>query len=314
MNFPVPIGIIGADRYAQAIVDHGAPLPGARVARWAASPCGRDHDAATALAKRIDAPFSPDWDAVARDPSLPGVLVLSRDPGKVAAVEVALSAGKVVLCPVPAVTRGEDLDRLAAAEKRGGGALLSAGALRHTPAGQSALRMAAGGELGTLHSAYAAARFPSDDHARGRPPILDEAGWEIFDFLLAVVPAPVQRVQAQTAALFGLEAEDTAVLIVRFENDVIATIECSRCLPPSIPTTVMGDVEVELIGSQQAIRLDPWATSLGLFGAGAARCPWVDDPVISMVRGVVNAVAGEAERVDATVHLRRAVALMDAVR
>lgn len=314
MTLPITIGVIGAGRCAQALAAHEAPLPGARVTRWAPSPCGRDHAEAAALAGRVGAGFSADWEAVAGDPALPAVLVLSGDPGKIVAVEVALSAGKVVLCPVPAVTRGEDLDRLAAREKAGRGVLLSAGALRHTPAGKSALRMVAAGELGTLHSVYAAARFPSVDHRQGRPAVLDEAGWDLFDFLLAAVPAPVQRVHAQTGALFGSTSEDTAALIIRFERDLVATIEISRCLPASIATTELGEVEVELIGSRQAVRLEPYATSLHLFGSAAVPRPWVDDPTLSMIHQVVEVVNGGPPPAEGVTLRRRATALMETAR
>lgn len=313
MSRPVPIGIVGAGRHAQALAGHEAPLPGARVSRWAASPCGHDRDRAAALAERIGAAFSADWEAVAGDPSLPAVLVLSSDPGRRAVLDRALSAGKVVLSPLPTVTTEAEVDGVAAAEARGRGVLLSPSALRHTAAGTSVLKMVAEGELGTLHSVYAAGRFPWGDRQE-RPGVLEDAGWEIFDFLLAVAPAPVLRVHAQTGALFGSHGQDTAVLVIRFENDVIATIELSRCLPPSIPVPPSGEMEVELIGSRQAVRLQPYASSLSLFGPTAVRCPWVDDPVISMVREVVNVVTGEADRVEGAASLRRVVALMNAVR
>lgn len=314
MSRSVPIGIVGAGRHAQALAGHDAPLPGARVSRWAPSPCGHDRDRATALAERIGAEFSADWEAVAGDPSLPAVLVLSSDPGKRVVLDRALSTGKVVLSPLPSVTSETDVDGVAAAQARGRGVLLAPSALRHTAAGTSALKMVADGEFGTLHSVHAAGRFPWGDRGQGRPGVLEDAGWEIFDFLLAVTPAPVLRVHAQTGALFGSHDEDTAVLVIRFEDDVIATIELSRCLPPSIPTTPPGEIEVELIGSRQAVRLQPYATALSLFGATAVRCPWVDDPVISMVREVVNVVTGEADRVEGVAALRRVVALMNAVR
>ncbi|HKV46078.1 MAG TPA: hypothetical protein VJT32_15625 [bacterium] len=75
MSAPIPLGVIGADRYARAIADHGAPLPGARVSRWSPSPCGQDRDGAKTLADRVGAEWSPEWETLARDPSLPAVLI-----------------------------------------------------------------------------------------------------------------------------------------------------------------------------------------------------------------------------------------------
>jgi predicted dehydrogenase len=314
MSRPLPIGVIGAARSAQAIADHDAALPGARVSRWAPSPCGQDRARAAGLAERTGAEFSTDWEAVARDPALRALLILSSDPGRGAAVEVALSAGKVVLSPLPLVTTQEEVDRLAAAQARGRGVLLAPSALRYTPAGSTTLRMVADGEFGTLQSLYAGGRFPREDRAQGGPGVLEEAGWEVFDFLLAAAPAPIARVHAQTGALFGPGTVDTATLIIRFEDNMVATIDLSRCLPPSIPTAPRGEIEVELIGSRQAVRLEPYATSLTLFGPRAIHRPWVDDPVVAMVRDVVRAASGEADPGDGVARLRRAMALMDAAR
>jgi predicted dehydrogenase len=313
MTLPVPVGVIGAGRVASALVDHEAPLRGARLARWAPSPNGTDRSRAATHAERTGAGFTPDWNALAEDPSLPAVLVVCDEPGRMTAVEAALLAGKIVCCPVPAVTKSIELDRLSAALSRGG-ALMSAGVLRHTPAGKRALRIAAAGELGTLHSVYAAVRFPWGQPAQPGQDILDAAGWEAFDFLLSLTPAPVRRVHAHTGTLFGMRPNDTAVLTIRFADDVIATIELSRCLPPAVPVPPSGDVEVEVIGARQAIRIVPGATAVQVLGEGTALRPWVEEPVISMVEELAALASGETRRTGQLDPLRRAVALMDAVR
>lgn len=313
MTPPVPVGVIGAGRFASPLADYEAPLRGARLARWAPSPNGTDRSRAVTYAERTGAGFTADWNALAGDPSLPAVLVVCDEPGRMTAVEAALLAGKLVCCPVPLATRSAELERLSAALSRGG-ALMSAGALRHTPAGKRALRIAAAGELGALHSVYAAVRFPWGQPAQRGQDILDAAGWEVFDFLLSLTPAPVRRVHVHAGALFGSRPNDTAVLTIRFADDVIATIEMSRCLPPAVPTTASGDVEVELIGARQAIRIAPGATAVRVFGEGTALCPWVEEPVISMVEELAALTAGETPRAEHLDPLARAVALMDAVR
>jgi predicted dehydrogenase len=310
---PLPVGVIGAGRHASALAGYEAPLRGARIARWSPSPDGRDRSGAAAHAERVGAGFAADWDALAGDPSIPAVLVVSDGADRTTAVEAALRGGKTVCCPVPAVTRSTELDRLSAVVSRGG-TLISAGALRHTAAGKRALRIAAQGELGALQSMYAAARFPWAPPSQSMQSILDEAGWEMFDFLLSLTPAAVQRVHAYSGTLFGSSPDDTAVLIIRFADDVIGTLEVSRCLPPAIPVTPIGDVEVEVIGSRQAIRVAPGATAVQVFGASAALSPWVEDPVISMVEELAAVASGAAEPRGDLESLRRAVALMDAVR
>lgn len=312
MTLPVPVGVIGASRRAAALADYEAPLRGARIVRWTPSRCRRDESRAAAQAERVGAGFVPDWEALADDPAIPAVLVASDDPARLRVVEAALSAGKIVGSLVPVATEAAELDRLAAALARGG-ILVPAGMVRHTPAGKHALRILAQGELGTLHSIYAAVRFPRGLQAERGQTILEEAGWEVFDFLLSVTPAAVQRVHAHSAALFGTGPDDTAVLTVRFEDGVIASLELSRCLPSSIPAP-QGDIEIELIGSRQAVRVVPGASAVQVFQEGAAVRPWVEDPVISIVEELAAVASGEAGRTDVVEQLRRAVRLMDAVR
>ena len=313
MTLPVPVGVIGAGRLTSALADYEAPLRGARIAQCAPSPCGADLSRAATLAERTGAGFTRDWNVLAADPSLPAVLVASDEPGRITPVEAALLAGKVVCCPVPAVTQSTELERLSAALSRGG-ALISAGMLRHTPAGKRALRISADGELGALHSVYAAVRLPSGQPAQRGQDILDGAGWEIFDFLLSLTPASVRRVHAHTATLFGLPPVDTAVLTIRFADDLIATVELSRCLPPAVPVPPSGDIEIEVIGARQAIRILPGAPAVQVYGTRTTFRPWVDDPVISMVEELAAVASGETPKPWHLDPLRRVIALMDAVR
>ena len=120
MKPPIPLGVIGGGDQAAVLADHRAPLPQVRIARWAGGGT-QDRAAASAMAERLGVPFAAEWEAVAADPGLPGILVLTRDPARPAIVAAALSAGKVVLCPVPAADqrgRSRPHRRRAAAGRR----------------------------------------------------------------------------------------------------------------------------------------------------------------------------------------------------
>ncbi|HYM70451.1 MAG TPA: Gfo/Idh/MocA family oxidoreductase [bacterium] len=314
MTSPIGVGIIGANRYAAALEDYAAPLAGAAVSAIAPSPNGRDRTAAAALARRLPAAFARDWGSVARDPALGVVLVASDDPGRGAAVEAALGAGKIVVCPAPAATTTEALDRLSAVQTRGHGVLLASGEIRHTPAGARAVALAAAGGLGTLHSIYAAVRLRVPTRASGADSVLDRVGWDLLDTLCAAVPHAPRRVHATVAGLFG-GTEDTAAIVARLGDETIATIDLSRCLPASIPTVPQGEVEIEMIGSRDALRLEPYRTAVRFHGErGAARLPWIDEPVLSMLHEGVRIAAGEAARPNHFEHFRRVVGFMDAVK
>lgn len=311
----IAVGVVGANRRARALTQHFAPFRGIRLSRWAASPGAQDESHACALARDARVQFTPNWEAIAQDPALTAVLILSDVPEKTAAVTACLSAGKVVFCPPPVAVKSADLDLISTAQQRGGGLFLSSGEISHTPAGGRALQLITNGELGTLHSIYAAIRLPRGNTSIAQG-VIFELGWEVLDFLLASLSAPVRQVYAVGGHLFesGPE-EDTAITILRFEDNVIATVELSRCLPLAIPSAGLGEVEIEAIGSRQVVRIEPYNTSVRVYGDHYASIrPWIDNPMISMMDELVAAVDGKLPRVDSLAKQRRASALMDAIR
>jgi predicted dehydrogenase len=314
MKPPIPLGVIGGGDQAAVLADHRAPLPQVRIARWAGGGT-QDRAAASALAERLGVPFAAEWEAVAADPGLPGILVLTRDPARPAIVAAALSAGKVVVCPVPAAEHTDDLGRIADARRRGGGALLAAGALRYTSSGRTALRTLADGGLGALQTVYVAARLPRPDVAPDPRGVLDRLGWEVADFLVAAAGTPVVRVQALAGSVFDGGAEpDTVVLLIRFGGDVLATVELSRCLPRSLPVSV-ADVEIELVGTGDAMHVDPFRAAVRVYrDDGSTPYPWVDAPVVSMIAEMPAAIEQPAAVPDVLPGLERTLHVMDAAR
>jgi predicted dehydrogenase len=307
-------GIIGGSGHAHALVDHLPLLPRLRLARWTPSPGQQDASQATALAQRAGVGFVSEWQAVAHEPSIEAVLVLSDAPEGTEAVQAALAAGKAVLCPAPAARTEPEVDRLAAAIQRGQGLLFAPGAIRHTPAGRYALRVASNGSLGGLHSIYAAARSGTRDGDRVRD-VVEEMGWDIFDFVIALTDAPVRRVHAAAAGLFQEEGGvDTAALIVRFDDELVATIELARCLPPGIAAEAEPEVEIEVIAARQALRIEPYRTAVRVYRCGERSLrPWIDAPALSMVQDLIAAIDGEATPRDSIDRQRRLVEVMSRV-
>ena len=290
MKPTIDTGVIGGSRHANALAEHLAPLPRLRLARWGPSPGGGDQPAAAALAGRAGVGFVPDWQEVVREPSIKAVLVLSDAPEKILAVETVLGAGKAVLCPVPAVRTARELDRLAAAIRVGHGLLLSPGAIRHTPTGKYALEAAAGGSLGHLQSVYAAARTAARDGVNGRG-VVDELGWDLFDFVLGLTNAPLRRLHAAGASFGGAGGRDIAALILRFDDELIATVELARCLPPGIAAEDQPEVEIEVIAAKQALRIEPYRSAVRVYcDGGSSLRPWLDAPVVSMAQGLAAAI------------------------
>jgi predicted dehydrogenase len=311
MKRTIEAGIIGGSAHANALAEHLAPLPRLRLARWGPSPGGGDQLAAAALARRTRVGFVPDWQEVVREPSIRAVLVLSDAPEKTLAVEAALGAGKAVLCPVPAARTAAELDNLAGAIRRGQGLLIAPGAIRHTPAGKYALGAVAGGSLGLLHSVYAAARTAARDGVNGRS-VLDEIGWDLFDFVLGLTNAPVRRLHAAAGSFGGEGAKDMAALILSFDDELIATVELARCLPPGIAAEDQPEVEIEVIAAKQALRIEPYGSAVRVHrDVGSSLRPWLDSPVVSMAQDLAAAIDGGPLQSEPLNRHRRLVEVMN---
>jgi predicted dehydrogenase len=164
-------------------------------------------------------------------------------------------------------------------------------------------------EFGPLRSLYVAIRQPRV-HARGD--VLDDLGWEALDFVLSVAK-PV-RVHATTATLFGGDAPDTAIIHMRTEGEAVITIELSRCLPPTLPASGLGEVEIEVMGAHQSVHLQPQATSVHVYrDSGVSKAPWLDAPIIRMLRTIAAVVDGAAPD-DPLPRQRALLATMTAIR
>jgi hypothetical protein len=220
----------------------------------------------------------PDW----RDAEVRAVLAVGAPGTQTDDIAAALRAGRVVLC--------------------------AAGEIAHSEAGARAIETIRAPEFGPLRSLYLAIRQPRAD-AGGE--VLEDLGWEALDFVLSVAK-PV-RVHGKTARLFGA-APDTAVILMRTEDDAVITIELSRCLPPTLPAPGLGEVEIEAMGARQSIHLEPQATSVRVYrDSGVSAAPWLDAPIIRLLRTVAAVVDG-ATPDDPLPRQRALLATMTAVR
>jgi predicted dehydrogenase len=308
----IPLGLIGAGAHAGELLRHAAPLEGMYIASCAPDAAAAQ-DRSAGLARRFDAAFVPDWRVLAADPGLPAVLVLGAAGTRTEAVVAALRAGKVVLCPFPAACDAKGLAEVAAARAQGAGRLLSFGEIAGTAAGLDALTALKDGRLGTAHSIWAAVRSRRDDAATQG--VVAQHGWQIFDFLLAACPDPVVRAHATRGSLFGGgPGEDTAVIMLRFEGGLVATVELSRCLPASMPVPEPGEVEIEAIGAEGVIRIEPYNIGLRIHGDVAVRHrAWMDGSLVRSLPQVAGAVRDRTGDESGLERAGRAIAIMDRI-
>jgi hypothetical protein len=263
----IALSIIGDGLQARALRGHGAPLGRIRL---------------------IDTPSRP-WREIAVDPALASVLVDLPGAEGFVAITAALKAGKIVICP-PAPARGvEELALLRQAALTGGGTLLPCGELTHGEAARRGLAAIADPAFGRLTSLYIAIRQP-----RGPGDVLEDLAPEAAGFITAAIPDDFPAVRVNAGFLFGPQ-RDSAVIILRSATDVVVTVELAKCLPAGLPAPGLGEVEIDPIGTAQAIRITPLDSAVRIHrDDGADVRPWLDAAVLAMLRDVEAAVDGRA--------------------
>lgn len=259
---PIPVALVGDGPHARALRGHQGPL-------------GR-------VSIVADLPDGAEWRAAVADPAVQAVLAFGAEAPAVASA--ALAAGKIAVCG-PELAR--DAGAVAALPP---GLLLCGGEIVHGEATRRALAAMADPGFGALRSLYLAIRQP-----RGLPgDVIEALGPEALEAVLAVVPDEITQVRVNAGRLFGPD-RDSAVILLRSAGDVVVTIELARCLPPSLPAPRLGEVEIEAMGARQAVRAVPHAGAVRIHrDDGTAAVPWLNAPVLDLLRGLERPVDGRA--------------------
>jgi predicted dehydrogenase len=142
-------------------------------------------------------------------------------------------------------------------------------------------------------------------------PLIDVAMW--------LVEAEVERVQVMAERLFtsgdlaGAEGADTALIILRFANDVVATLEIARSLPDTYPQDE--ELTVEFMGRDAVLRAVPTNQAITITGAhGAERIDWLPSPAISIVNEFVETIRTGASPPQSLLDARWVLPVLEKVR
>ncbi len=244
----VSFGIIGAGGIANKLhLPQLAAMPDAVVRRLS----GRSEKRLEILARRFDVPYwSHDHQDVLDDPEIDAVVVALPHPLHVPVGIEVLAAGKHLLMQKPLCDTMEDADRFVQAVEGSGRTVLC---LPHFSATVYAARRQLGdGTIGQVSGAtgrsshggpevyYAEVRDAFDeqsddlwffDASRASVGALFDMGVYATSQLIATV-GPVARVFGRTATLAKpTTLEDTATLLLEFENGALGTMETSWCDP-----------------------------------------------------------------------------------
>lgn len=256
MTKTLNIALIGAGRigtvHAQTIVQR---VPRARLVAIA----DVNVAAAQALATRFGVPRAVDDPAaVIGDPSIDAVLICSLTATHAPLIEAASAAGKHIFCEKPISMSLEATDRALAAA-RAAGVKLQIGFNRRFDANYARVRRAiVEREIGDLHLLHVTSRDPGPpplDYVKTSGGLFADMMIHDFDMTRFLTGSEPKELYVQAAvrvdpAIGEAGDIDTAVVLMRFANDAIVTIECSR-------KAVYGyDQRVEAFGSGGAIRSD----------------------------------------------------------
>ena len=173
------------------------------------------------------------------------------------AVPLAL-AGKHLLLEKPLAPTLAGTDRLVTALESTGVLAMVNFILRFDPRYTEAKNAVSSGRLGEVHTIFTRRRASSataDTYGRWTD-LLIGAGIHDLDAMAWLAGSPVTRVYAETisrrSAAYG--HDDAAMVLVRFENGIIGSLETSWVLPPSIPGPL--DASLHLVGTEGGVFID----------------------------------------------------------
>lgn len=266
------VGIIGAGRIGRVHAETIAfRIPEARTVAIA----DVNRKAAEALACRCGiSEVVSSGEEILADPRIDAVLICSSTDTHAGLIAAAAGAGKHIFCEKPIASTLAEIDRaLDAVEKAG--VKLQIGFNRRFDANFARVRRAvADGEIGRPSLMHITSRDPGPpplDYVRVSGGIFVDMTIHDFDMARFVIGDEVEEVY--TAGGVHVDPEigkagdlDTALVVLRFRNGVIGTIDNSRRAPYGY------DQRIEILGSQGKIETDNCYPNAATVSTGKAVC------------------------------------------
>jgi predicted dehydrogenase len=234
--------------HAQSLVDLGDRIEVA----WAYSPTETRR---RSFAARFPFPVTGDFAAIAADPTIDVVLVLTPPDAHLSIVRELAAAGKHVLLEKPLeATLGGAEDVVGVCERAG----VTLGVVfqhRFRPASLALAAKLAAGELGTLANAAVSVRWwrPQSYYDEpGRGTLARDGGGVLLtqaihslDLFLSLTP-PLAEVAAfaATSALHRMETEDAVAAALRFEGGALGALDATTAAYPGFPE------RIDLVGTK----------------------------------------------------------------
>ena len=241
------------------------------------------------------------------------VVINSENTRHAALVELAAEAGAHILCEKPLATTAEEARRMVARCQAAGVMLMTAFPMRFSPAVIAAREALLAGSLGRVYGCNATnqGQLPLqtpwfiDPQLAGGGALMDHVV-HVADLLRWFFGCEVREVYALANRILHRElkpqVETGAVVLLDFEDDSFASIDCSWSRPPEYPT--WGNVKLEIVGEGGLLTLDAFRQASTVYRRGtpgAQLAYWgsdanqglIDDFVDSLLQGRPPAISGE---------------------
>jgi len=177
-------------------------------------------------------------------------------------------AGKHLLLEKPLAPSLAEADRLIADLRETGVLTMVNFILRFDPRYSEAKAAAASGQLGEIHTIFTRRRgsYLGADIYGVWTDLLISTGIHDLDAMAWVTDAPVTRVYAETISrrLAPYGHDDSAMVMVRFDNGTIGVLETSWVMPTAIPPGL--DASFQAVGTKGSVFIDGSNHGLSVVG------------------------------------------------
>jgi predicted dehydrogenase len=229
MERPIKLAVLGAGLIGRRHIDHVLAEPGAELIAIVDPAL-----AAKSLAEEKRVSWFPNFSAMIRSTKPDGAIIATPNQMHVEHGLESIAAGMPALVEKPIADDVAGATRLVEAAERAGVPLLVGHHRRHNPLVRQAKKVIDDGRLGQLVSVHGTCWFYKPDdyfeipwrRQKGAGPVFLNLIHDVD--LLRYLCGEIVSVQAQeSSALRGNEVEDTAVILLKFANGALGTINVS---------------------------------------------------------------------------------------
>ncbi|MCL5031843.1 MAG: Gfo/Idh/MocA family oxidoreductase [Thermotogae bacterium] len=215
------------------------------------------------FAQRHGIKYFKDYEDILSDKSVDAVVICSANAKHAKMTIDSARAKKHVIVEKPIATTIEDAQRMIDACRENKVKLMVSFPVRYAPPIKRMKEIIDDGKLGeiigisaTNHGTMPGGWF-TDKALSGGGSIIDHTV-HVVDILRWIFKSEVKEVYAKMGTLIhDIPVEDCAIISMKFENEVFATLDASWSRPKSFPT--WGDVTFEIAGTKGSMNVDAFA-------------------------------------------------------